>query len=403
MKKLSIPLFFLFSFLFFLTPLFSQPGKAKLNYQAVIRDPVTFEGLGNTSVDLRFQIFDAVVGGNIVYQEDFINKSTDKYGVVNLQIGEYGNIPLKSLNWGLVAYYINIQMRLPGQSVFMDISSNRTQLVSTTYAIFAARSDTASYAMASPQNIYMAGPGIQINGNQIVNAAPDQTVTISPGNGIIVNGAYPDFSIAQNNTGLIPPGSIVAYGGLTPPAGWLFCDGSLLPKTDPLYAGLYAALGTSFGGNATHFNLPDFRGRFLRGVSGTSGLDPDVTTRQAMNPGGNSGNAVGSVQEIATAMPYDDFSLSTDGNHSHSGTTTSNGSHNHDWSKTYATNEDGSGHTSILWDADIEGTKTITTTTDGSHTHNLNIGSSGSHSHSITGGDVETRPINAYVNYIIKL
>ena len=99
----------------------------------------------------------------------------------------------------------------------------------------------------------------------------------------------------------IPSGVIHAYGGVSAPGGWLLCDGTAYSRTT--YAGLFAAIGTAFGSGdgVTTFNVPDFRGRFLRGVDGAAGNDPDSGTRTAMNAGGNTGNQVGSVEADAFA------------------------------------------------------------------------------------------------------
>ena len=102
--------------------------------------------------------------------------------------------------------------------------------------------------------------------------------------------------------GFCPPGVIFPYAAATPPAGWLLCDGAAVSRTT--YAALFAIIGGSWGtGNgSTTFHLPDFRGRFLRGVDGAAGRDPNSGTRTAANSGGNTGNAVGSVQANATAV-----------------------------------------------------------------------------------------------------
>jgi microcystin-dependent protein len=101
----------------------------------------------------------------------------------------------------------------------------------------------------------------------------------------------------QHASDLVPPGTVVAYAGDSPPPGWLLCDGSAVSRTT--YAALFAALGTAHGeGNGeTTFNLPDYRGTFLRGVDMGAGRDPDAASRAAPGPGGNSGDAVGSVQD----------------------------------------------------------------------------------------------------------
>ena len=53
----------------------------------------------------------------------------------------------------------------------------------------------------------------------------------------------------------VPPGTVVAYWGTTPPEGWLMADGSPVPEGDE-YSALSALVGA---------NVPDLRGMFLRG------------------------------------------------------------------------------------------------------------------------------------------
>jgi microcystin-dependent protein len=86
--------------------------------------------------------------------------------------------------------------------------------------------------------------------------------------------------------------------------GWLFCDGSSLSCAD--YAQLYGVIGSAYGGGGTNFNLPDLRGRFIRGVDGGAGRDPAFSAspaacdaRTASGSNGNTGDMVGSVQSDA--------------------------------------------------------------------------------------------------------
>lgn len=61
----------------------------------------------------------------------------------------------------------------------------------------------------------------------------------------------------------IPAGVISPYAGTSLPAGWLWCGGDEISRTQ--YAALFAAIGTTYGdgnGNTT-FNLPDLRGRVV--------------------------------------------------------------------------------------------------------------------------------------------
>jgi microcystin-dependent protein len=85
----------------------------------------------------------------------------------------------------------------------------------------------------------------------------------------------------------------------TVPSGWLECNGAAVSRTT--YASLFSAIGTAFGegDGSTTFNLPDLRGRFVRGYDHGAGNDPDAATRTASASGGDTGDAVGSKQGYA--------------------------------------------------------------------------------------------------------
>jgi len=155
----------------------------------------------------------------------------------------------------------------------------------------------------------------------------------------------------------LPTGMITAYSGDAAPSGWLLCDGVEVSRTT--YATLFAAVGTRYGhGNTTTtFNIPDFRGRFLRGTAlGSLAVDPDSGSRTAMNAGGATGNNVGSIQPDEFRSHKHDTGAHLDG---------------------YTVPFSGAGTN----DAIQAGTERDT---------------------GLTGGN-ETRPKNAYVNYIIKI
>lgn len=99
----------------------------------------------------------------------------------------------------------------------------------------------------------------------------------------------------------MPPGSVIAYAGKDAiPAGWLGCDGQAVSIEK--YPRLFKAVGNRYGdggGQQGFFSLPNYRGRFLRGVSGASGVDPDAASRTAPWAGGETGNVVGSEQRDA--------------------------------------------------------------------------------------------------------
>lgn len=69
------------------------------------------------------------------------------------------------------------------------------------------------------------------------------------------------------------PGDIKHVPTSAAPYGWLKANGAAVSRT--AYPALFAAIATTFGvgDGATTFNLPDFRGEFLRGFDDGRGVD----------------------------------------------------------------------------------------------------------------------------------
>lgn len=141
----------------------------------------------------------------------------------------------------------------------------------------------------------------------------------------------------------MPAGAVQAFAMTTSPDGWLECDGSDVSRTT--YAGLFAAIGTTFGSGdgSTTFGLPDLRGEFVRGWDNGRGVD--------------SGRAHGSAQSDALK------------------------SHTHDLSILVGTSD----------------TSRIATTADGG------TGDSGHNPTATATGGAETRPRNIALMYCIKV
>lgn len=110
------------------------------------------------------------------------------------------------------------------------------------------------------------------------------------------------MATAYDSTNLqaVPIGTTIPIPATGVPPGYLLCDGSAISKS--VYAKLFTVIGTAHGepiiGGLT-FNLPDYRGRFLRMLDNGASRDPDVASRLAMNPNGLSGNNIGTVQGAA--------------------------------------------------------------------------------------------------------
>ena len=108
-----------------------------------------------------------------------------------------------------------------------------------------------------------------------------------------------------------PTGSIIAYAGKKAPSSdWLYCDGSVVKRSD--YKALFAVIGTKYGAGdgTTTFKIPDLRNRVLEGS-----------------------NTLGAYGSINAGLPSyihtHSASLNTTGNHGHTVSSTSAGGHTH--------------------------------------------------------------------------
>jgi microcystin-dependent protein len=157
----------------------------------------------------------------------------------------------------------------------------------------------------------------------------------------------------------VPVGSVIAFAGTlagsVPLAaqGWMVCDGTALSTTQ--YNELFAAIGYQWsaasGGDT--FNLPDLQGYFLRGVDPDGAVDKDRTNR-----------AVGSLQPCALE------------------------DHEHDYQKATVT-------TAVAGDAGAASLVTLSSQPTGGAVQ-------GDLPNRVPVSKTETRPVNAYVYYIIK-
>lgn len=166
----------------------------------------------------------------------------------------------------------------------------------------------------------------------------------------------------------MPVGSVVAFAGkvdsmesvevfCTDPTwfGWLVCDGRSLRIVE--YPHLFVAIGFLYGGDkeSGEFNLPDYRGMFLRAI----GSDEASTENRKPATNGEE-NDVGSTQDCALQ------------------------SHKHEYSKPIGATpgEGGSAFAAIEND--------LTSEPKPSSTQEIKI------------SNIETRPRNIFVHYLIK-
>lgn len=187
----------------------------------------------------------------------------------------------------------------------------------------------------------------------------------------------------------VPPGTVTAFAGevldtgrvIEVRPGWLLCNGAA--TTRARFPELHSAIQASHGNGQdvpdppADFNLPDFRGFFLRGVAGSTGRDPDAEHRATNHLGGNVGNRVGSIQPFATADAAAGVRTSIDGEHQH----TVNLQY-----QEFSIKGPGS-----MFGLIVTGSGALAGLPGSAHQHRVG-----------SGWDRETRPLNAYVNWIIK-
>lgn len=339
MKRHFLPIL-----LFFLSfGLAAQINETGFSFQGYARD---FDGnaVGNATIKVTFTIYP--VGGSSSpgsFSESH-DVETDAFGLFSATVGTVSPNTFKVLNWSLLKYMLKVVVTVNGSD---EVTIHDGEMLSVPYA-------------------------------QAANKA--------------ANG--------------VPVGTILPFGGdeSNLPDGFLLCNGTSYSQS--LYPDLYAAIGTAWGGTTSNFRVPDLRGYFLRGVAGSATVDPDASARSNKYSGGNTGNDVGTYQEQATLS------------HTHSagtfnvnGDTESSGNHQHDlekniyvWYRSFVGDGDSDDHQTLvnkdknsatddseLW---VDETKSA-----GAHTHAVDINVTGTSGASI---GTETRPKNAYVNYIIK-
>jgi len=118
--------------------------------------------------------------------------------------------------------------------------------------------DSTRAALASPT----------FTGVPAVSGSPPATGTATTQ---IATTAFVTTALAA--TAGVPAGTVAHFAGSSAPAGWLAANGQSVLRVGT-YAALFTAIGTTYGYvDSTHFNVPDLRGEFIRGLDGGRGID----------------------------------------------------------------------------------------------------------------------------------
>ncbi len=331
---------------------------------------------------LVFRLYRQAVGGGALWEESQPNISVNA-GRFSVLLGSRTELP-DAPNFNTTLYLgitvddgnaatADVEMR-PRQAlvpiVSASYSKNAGKLNGYEWSVLFGTNNPATGVVLSSKIATNSIAGAQIVSNSIT-AGQISPGTITPTE--IKSSSITLALLAREILDqLVPPGTVSAFAGHTNviPDGWLLCDGRAL-SSGP-YPRLYAGISTNWGSGYTltgsntwqksgDFNLPDLRGMFLRGVNGSRSdafADPDVSLRTNTAPAGSASNMVGSVQADQLVQ------------------------HNH--KIPYGPNNSGGANAVI--DSSVGSTGPFRPMGQTSYD---------------TGGN-ETRPKNAYVNYIIK-
>jgi len=238
-------------------------------------------------VTLVFRLYDQPVGGASFWEELHSNVGVT-HGVFSVLLGSHS--PLPGAKMFLKTVFLGITVD-DGDPNTVDVEMRpRQALVPALSAVLAG--DSVGLNGHGWNAILISGEdpsNSKIRADRIDTSALEERIAA-------LEAAVQELRVPAPI--VVSVGTVVAFGGDSEPIGWMKCDGRALSRT--AFADLFAAIGTAHGSGdgATTFNIPDYRGRFLRGVStDADGRDPDRNVRSAAQNGGNSGHMIGSVQD----------------------------------------------------------------------------------------------------------
>jgi microcystin-dependent protein len=125
---------------------------------------------------------------------------------------------------------------------------------------------------------------LYVERNESIGGDLDICGNLTVGKDLNARSYYATGNYYLNNYVLIPAGTIIQSAAINEPAGWFDCNGRILLKID--YANLFDAIGYTYGGADSSFNIPDMRGR----VGVGSGTGAALTARALGETSGEEGH-----------------------------------------------------------------------------------------------------------------
>jgi microcystin-dependent protein len=147
-------------------------------------------------------------------------------------------------------------------------------------------SNTAAVTLLIDPSVVMASQSWVLGQNFIKrdgSVAMTGPLTLSGDPTLSLHAASKQYVDSRSGVDSVPIGTVHFFAANTAPAGYLECDGSAVSRTT--YSALFTRIGTTYGtgDGSTTFNLPDLRGRFLRGWDHGAGRDISVFTGNQTN------------------------------------------------------------------------------------------------------------------------
>lgn len=181
----------------------------------------------------------------------------------------------------------------------------------------------------------------------------------------------------------VPAGCVMASVLSADPRGWLICDGRAISRQyNPR---LFGAIGTTFGAGdgVSSFNLPDYRGAFLRG-SGTAAAHTEYA-----------GSNVFSTPQLHATQEHKH--PITDGSHHHNYTSVDGAT------RVYHTTDNNVNTSDVFTSSKTDVTTNTSTGIDKTTQLIESLALNDSPTHYPLSNVNETRPFNYGINWIIKL
>ena len=311
------------------------------------------------------------IGGTLTYEDV---TSIDSIGIVTARTGVVS--PYADID-DFVSVGSNIHLGNAGIATATTFSGNLTGNVTgnadtattattaTTVTVANEGSDTETFVTFTPSatgnQSFKTNTGLKFNASN-----GTLTATSFAGNGANLTGVV-----------AVPTGAIMAWPVESAPSGFILCHGQAISRST--YSDLYGLIGVMYGAGdgSANFNLPDYRGQFLRGRANGSANDPDRNGRTDRGDG-NGGDNVGTKQDYGILEH-------SHGNNSNGGTSNHGFNTNNNNTSVFSKSGHSYGGTQCS-------SQDIIKRSWGTNNANVN-------GH-VTNNEV--RPINIYVNWIIK-